>query len=210
MFRTILNHALDILFPPSCRLCNADGAWMCARCLGQLRPLIVPNPVHGVASLLCLGRYDDSRLLHSAIQQLKYRGGQVLAQPFAHMLASEFSGNLTGGTIIPVPLHRSRERARGFNQSLLLARHIGLFCHIPVSSMVVRTRATVPQVTLKERDRLVNVRDAFALRKPVEKVPQRGIIVDDVFTTGATIAEVARVLHNAGMERVTALTIAKG
>jgi predicted amidophosphoribosyltransferase len=81
---------------------------------------------------------------------------------------------------------------------------------LPVIEPVMRVRNTMPQVTLHEHERSMNVARAFALKNDVDYVPKRGIIIDDVFTTGATISEVASVLRSAGMEHVIALTIAKG
>ncbi len=158
---------------------------------------------------MCLGSYDTPVLARS-IQDLKYAGGRVLIEPLARALADRFSQQLTAEVIVPVPLHPSRLRQRGFNQSELLARALGKQLAIPVRNYAVRIRQTLPQVSLKEQLRLLNVNHAFALASGLERISKNGIIVDDVFTTGATIAEVGRVLRSAGMNHITALTIAKG
>jgi ComF family protein len=159
--------------------------------------LILSQPTPTIDQLICLGSYDIP-VLSTAIQRLKYSGGKVLAQPLAYELSKRYSKKMKSKVLIPVPLHPSRERERGFNQSTLLV------------SAVRRIKKTQPQVTLTETERTVNVHDAFALAQNLEPLPKRGIIVDDVFTTGATMSEVACVLHGAGMKHITALTIAKG
>lgn len=116
---------------------------------------------------------------------------------------------------VPVPLHRSRQRERGFNQAELLARRLPL----PVANMLVRTRATVSQIDLPAEKRQRNVRGAFALKGGQSNffpflgksltVPLSVLLVDDVATTGATLNECARVLLEAGAREVRALTAAR-
>lgn len=205
----IASTVLDVLFPASCRSCGADGAWLCDRCCRTIHPFARRSPVAGVDTLLTLGSYDIP-MLQKAIHELKYAGGRVLCEPIASMMASVFKTTLKSEAIVPVPLHAARERERGFNQSAELSRALSARLGIRVADAVQRSRRTIPQVTLNEADRLRNVRAAFALKQELENVPKNGIVVDDVFTTGATISEVAGVLHSAGMEHIIALTIAKG
>lgn len=168
------------------------------------------QPVPGIDRLLYLGSYDRSPLLKRVVQELKYHAGKVLAAPLAESLAMHFHRAITPGILIPVPLHPARERSRGFNQSQLLAAGIARLVNSQVVGAVVRTKNTLPQVTLNESERFRNVRNAFALNTRLEVLPEYGIIVDDVFTTGATISEVGCILRAAGMKRIIALTIAKG
>lgn len=200
---------LNLFFPPTCRHCGQDGVWLCQRCLSMAQPIDRRRPLASLDRLCCLGSYDLP-VLATSIQQLKYTGGQVLAEPLARALAQRFNTTLTADIIVPVPLHASRQRERGFNQAELLARVLGQRLRIPVERAVKRIRRTTPQVTLNEAQRKRNVVDAFAPASSLEITAKRGIIVDDVFTTGATIAEVARVLHAAGMKQITAVTVAKG
>ena len=107
--------------------------------------------------------------------------------------------------VVPVPLHRRRRRARGFNQAEDLARHL----ERPVRLVLRRVRATVSQTDLPAARRHANVRNAFALRRRCDVRGLRIVIIDDVCTTGATLEACARVLREAGARDVSALTAAR-
>lgn len=113
------------------------------------------------------------------------------------------------GLIVPVPLHRKKIAARGFNQSVVLARHISkaLSVRLEISNLV-RTRATPSQVGLASSERRKNVAGAFMVRDPGPFKGVDVILVDDVFTTGATVGECALVLKRAGA-RVVVITLAR-
>ncbi len=168
------------------------------------------SPITHVDRLLCVGAYDSNEALKRTIQQLKYSGGRVLSATLGTALGKLAQGTITADCIVAVPLHKDRERKRGFNQARLIADSAANVLHLPVIEPVVRIRNTKPQVTLHEHERAVNVANAFALARNVANMPKHGIIIDDVFTTGATISGVAGVLRSAGMEHIIALTIAKG
>lgn len=109
--------------------------------------------------------------------------------------------------LVPVPLHPKRIKKRGFNQSLLLAR---AFPGAPVArEAVIRTRHTVPQVGLNPKQRRDNVKGAFAVTDPARVKGKHMLLVDDLYTTGATVKECARVLRRAGARRVEVLTVAR-
>ncbi|HAA02631.1 MAG TPA: hypothetical protein DCE18_04585, partial [Syntrophobacteraceae bacterium] len=112
--------------------------------------------------------------------------------------------------ILPVPLHHQRLRERGFNQAGLIGGELGLRWSIPVRfGVLVRHRATQPQTRLGRQERLENVQGAFAVAKPELLRSRSVLLVDDVFTTGTTLSECARVLKRAGARRVTAVTVAR-
>ena len=109
--------------------------------------------------------------------------------------------------LMPVPLHPKRLKHRGFNQALLLAR---AFPEAPVArEAVVRTRHTVPQVGLNPKERRDNVKGAFSVTDPALVKGKHVLLVDDLYTTGATVKECARVLRQAGARRVEVLTVAR-
>jgi len=111
---------------------------------------------------------------------------------------------------MPVPLHKKRLRLRGFNQALLLAHGVSLRFRIPLNyDNLVRTRYTRPQVELSGRERAENVRGAFDLIRSAEVCEKKILLIDDVFTTGATMNECAKVLKDAGAGSVTVLTLAR-
>jgi ComF family protein len=112
--------------------------------------------------------------------------------------------------ILPVPLHRRRERTRGFNQSRILAKSLSCKIERPCEGHVlVRTRNTASQTGLSHRQRRLNVAHAFVVRNSDRILGKNCLLVDDVFTTGATLNEVAKVLKQAGARKVLALTVAR-
>lgn len=208
MFQFIARYVLDLLFPPQCVGCGRDGTWLCRPCLSSVKPMEMLRPTPEVDRLICLGSYDLP-LLTQAVQRLKYHGGQTLAEPLGRALSSILPKRLREAAIVPVPLHPTRQRERGFNQSALIANAMCIN-QDQYTESVRRVRRTVPQVSLDEAGRQANVQDAFELIPGLEIIPKHAIIVDDVFTTGATISAVARVLRTAGTMDITAVTVAKG
>jgi ComF family protein len=138
------------------------------------------------------------------IHHLKYADRVSLAGPLGNILkqcleSHEFKGTL----IVPVPLHRTRERIRGFNQAELIASRLGL----PVDNRLLRRRKDTPSQTgLTRNERKRNLAGAFEVSG---KVRGTVIVVDDVYTTGSTMNEVSRTLKRAGAERVEVLTVAR-
>lgn len=112
--------------------------------------------------------------------------------------------------LVPVPLHPERERNRGFNQSLLLARRLGRAWHLPVrADVLVRVAPTRPQTELGAGARRANVRGAFALRRPDLVLGRHVVVVDDILTTGSTATACAVCLREGGAATVGVLTVAR-
>ena len=136
-----------------------------------------------------------------------------MGKPLGQLMARgcrEFLGGLDADLIVPVPLHRRRLRWRGFNQSLVLARQIGRGYAIPVDPFVLRREhETAPQTQLDEDARRRNVRGAFALN-PNRSVDGKSVLlVDDVYTSGATVNECSRTLKKNGAKQVFVVTLAR-
>lgn len=138
------------------------------------------------------------------IHHLKYSDRVSLGGPLGEILKDCLDREpFTGEIIIPVPLHRKRERERGFNQAELIAARLGR----PVASRLLRRRKNTPSQTgLTRNERKRNLASAFEVRGKVEGAV---IVVDDVYTTGSTMNEIARTLKLAGAERVEVLTVAR-
>ena len=148
--------------------------------------------------------------LREAICSFKYRGKHTLARPLARLMVSALPSGIDVDVIIPVPLHPTRLRAREFNQSLLLADQLSRHLDRPVSAThLVRIAATDPQTTLTRQARLGNLRKAFEVRRPQDLAEKRILLVDDVFTTGTTLNECAKILQKSGTGPVFALTLAR-
>ncbi len=157
---------------------------------------------------LSTGQFEGP--LREAIHQFKYRPCRSLGEPLGDWMAKRVRLLTTTDLIMPVPLHIKRLRQRGFNQALLLAHRVSVCHKTPLSyDNLARVRPTQPQVELRGSERIKNVEGAFALRRP-EQIQRKSIIlIDDVFTTGATMNECASVLKHAGASQVTALTLAR-
>jgi ComF family protein len=162
------------------------------------------NREHLVSRGRAIGEYDVA--LRAIVHALKYDGRRSLARPLARLLTEHGAAALSGADIaVPVPLHRSRKRARGFNQASEICRHLP----IPTVEALKRIRATVSQTDLPAAERHANVRNAFALRRRVNVTGRIVVVVDDVSTTGATLDACARVLLDAGAREVRGLTAAR-
>ena len=148
--------------------------------------------------------------LRDAIRLFKYRGKVALATPLARLMIDRLPLLDAIDVIIPVPLHIERLREREFNQSLLLADRIGRYLDIPVSCTdLIRTTPSPAQTTLSRKERLRNLRGAFAVPRPESVTGKHILLIDDVFTTGATVNECAKALRKAGSGNVFPLTLGR-
>jgi ComF family protein len=219
--------ALDLLFPPRCVACKRRGAWLCARCQQLIQP--IPDPVcqscgRGIDSgfvcdtcrhhpLALNGARSSAYFegpLRLAIHHFKYNGLRTLAGPLGDLLGAAYARySLRVDLIVPVPLHRSRQSQRGFNQSELLAARLSVMTAVPhTASGLLRMRNTPSQVGLSAAQRRDNVREAFSWQG-ASLQRQRVLLIDDVCTTGATLEACASALHTAGAASVWALTLAR-
>lgn len=193
------------LTPPFCDRCGDPlPTWRAisiplARC-----PRCRRNKPH-VDRARAIGAYDGA--LRAIVHALKYEGRRSLARPLGALMRHRGADMLEGAVCaIPVPLHPSRRRQRGFNQAADLARQLG----IPTVAALRRVRATPTQTGLPAARRHRNMRDAFAVARAARSL--RGsvvVLVDDVSTTGATLEACARVLKETGVNEVRALTAAR-
>jgi len=146
------------------------------------------------------------------IHALKYQGytspAGFFAMPLAELMESE-AALKDHDCISSVPLHRVRKRERGFNQSELIAYAVSVMAGIPYAEPVYRRVNTISQTLLTRAMRKKNLKDAFKIKKNANVKGKKIILVDDVFTTGSTLNEIAKTLMSAGAAKVTALTVAR-
>jgi ComF family protein len=217
--RAVADELLSALLAPPCAICGAvleqplAGA-VCECCWRTVHITSASFSLSSIAQARAVGPYEST--LRALIHALKYDGRRSVAYGLSRLMAVHGYPILDGADfVVPVPLHHQRLRERGFNQAADLARGLGL----PVHHSLTRVRATPSQVELPAEKRRENVRDAFRLRgrsfgaliaRTEATLADRIIVlVDDVATTGATLDACARVMRQAGVKEVRALTAAR-
>ncbi len=207
--RRLAGLALDLVFPPRCEHCGrVDFRW-CPQCAAGLRahPLtLVSRDVAPLAATCATGWHEG--VLQSAVHALKYGDQPHVGEQLGLRLAEALQSlNWPVTMIIPVPLHASRRAKRGYNQSEVLGETVAQRTSLPiVGDALLRERDTRSQVGLNRAERMQNVADAF---RPTPAVANQHIlIIDDVCTTGSTLAACARAAQAGGAASVRALTVA--
>lgn len=238
--KKLLNHAADLIFPRSCIHCsstldNSDYQYLCNPCAQEIFFAHSPacrtcghpffgrlagqrtcphcaelNPNFSQGKTLFLAKGPARSLLH----ELKYQSGFYVLKDLAKMLHQhpDYTDYLTNAHLVPVPLFKSKERERSYNQSLKIAQLLQQNSrHSSIHQLLTRVRPTQSQTTLDRKSRHQNVKNAFALAQDAHVIPhQQYILVDDVFTTGSTLNACAKVLLNAGAQHIKVATIGHG
>ena len=226
VWEKVIHTALDMLFPPLCAGCKKHGELLCKACkenalykgnecffcgikAGTSGICATCKKIHSLESLSWQWRYstDEAR---AVIYAFKYRKKRALASALAgELLCALNNVDLPENLILmPMPLHPQKEAERGFNQAELIARYIDL----PMTKGAVsRILKTPPQARAASRqERIKQIHGAFEVIKSESVRNKNILIVDDVATTGATICELARMLKNAGANKIYATVVAHG
>jgi ComF family protein len=229
---------LALLYPPHCAKCGADtpsGVYLCPACAGEARRIEAPfcqqcsQPFQGAITgeftcSNCAGRtfhfdcavarYLSKGVVRDFVHRFKYEGQFYLRRPLADWMAEALDDERIRAhpfdAFVPVPLHSARFREREFNQAEVLARSLSKRTGRPVLSALKRIRYTTTQTKLDREERMENLRNAFRVRHANAVQSRHLILVDDVFTTGSTVEECARVLRLAGAASVRVVTVARG
>lgn len=197
---------LELVFPDRCAACGGGGGLLCPRCRAGLRPYPPDAPTPGLDAMAVAWLYDGT--VRRAVHALKYRRRRRAAGALADALAASL-GPPPADALIPVPLHPGRLAERGFNQAEELALRLGRRWRMPVCTAgLERDRDTGHQARLSRAERQTNVAGAFVWRG-AGPPPARALLVDDVLTTGATLAACAAALRAAGSREVRAVALAR-
>jgi ComF family protein len=239
VLKEVLRDLADVLFPPRCHSCRTVAEKLtndlfCPACEEKIRYIRTPLcPACGIpyddsegSDHLCgdcltapkpfavarsVAAFDG--VLLEAIHAFKYHNKTGMGTGLGRMMTSDsYTGmDMQDYTIImPVPLHIRRLRERGFNQSLLLAKVLSASYAIPLDFITLRReRDTPPQTMMGRKERQANIKGAFGVTDKERVRKQRVLLIDDVYTTGSTLAECARVLLNCGAAQVGVLTLAR-
>jgi ComF family protein len=232
--------AVDLVYPRNCQFCatplsEADRGVVCASCLGTVRWIEPPfcqqcaSPFSGkVADTFVCGYCQDLRfsferavcacraegIVRDSIHRFKYKREMYFGPHLADWLLHAARQWIEWGevdAIVPVPLHPRKKREREFNQAEYLADALSRAFGVGVlTGQLRRVKDTVTQTALDAEERAANLRGAFAVRRAGMFAGHRLVLVDDVFTTGATMDSCAKVLRVAGAQRVIALAVARG
>ncbi|MDD7402698.1 MAG: ComF family protein [Butyribacter sp.] len=237
---TIKEIIWQMLYPKRCVICDqileSDRQYLCRHCenipqyIGRHYCLKCGKPVGEEEEYCreCKGRetsylcgravflYDT--FMQTSISRFKYQGRQEYAAYYArqmYQVLGEWIEQTKADALIPVPIHKKRRRKRGFNQAEVLAEQLSGLCCIPVlEDFLIRTRNTLPQKELTQKERMHNLEGAFQINAKQEEKLNRNmkcvIIVDDIFTTGSTIESCSKVLKSYGVERIYFLSICTG
>lgn len=222
------NRALDLALPASCAGCGREGAALCRECrtaldirLGAEPGVPVGLPADLPAPLLQLEWCAPfTGVTRRALHELKYDGERRLAPLMGAAVARRWArAGAAGEALVPVPASPDRVRERGYDQAALITLEAGKRLHLPVIHALERTRATAAQFDLDRSARATNLVDAFRVRDIAQTESRRArdanvrdrwlVLVDDVVTTGATLAACATALLEAGALAVSAIAVAR-
>lgn len=228
---------ISLCFPAFCRSCQkwlgpGQGKFFCPTCWDKIPPienycsccgLLVFTQTDSVLCANCRTKKPSFRqaravgvyegILRQAIHIFKYEGKTSLGRQLAQLMVDYFPDYWQSWEydfILPVPIHPHRLREREFNQSFVLAHHLGKNFGTPImSGNLQRAKFNQPQAGLKQKERLANIKGCFALENPELIQGKKLLLVDDVYTTGATVRECARVLSSAGIDFMDVYTLSR-
>ena len=217
MLNLLFQTTLNILFPSKCIGCKTKCITLCEECIANLTP-VLQTPEITTTSLFS---YKDA-VIKKALWALKYNNNKSVGKIFARILYDrmleelsdeELFSNFHNPLLIPIPLSKKRLKMRGFNQSESIAQEISSLDRNTsftfTKNVLYKIKDTPSQVSIKDRSkRLRNLRGCFSIKDKEAVCEKNIILIDDVTTTGATIAEARKTLLSAGAKKVIAFTVA--
>lgn len=237
--RSYVDSFLELIYPEknTCLICESydesiTNSYICSHCEKKIKKIIPPicykcsKPIdYNFATELCQEccyvkrHFEMSRspyvyegLIKKAIYSYKYYNKPYFYKLFGNSLANYMiNTNYTNfDYIVSVPLHTTKIRKRGYNQSELLAKHISSNLSIPYIDALKRTKKTLKQSEQNKEERRKNLKDAFSVKRNSQKIINNTILlVDDIYTTGSTVEECSKALINYGATKVYVITIAR-
>lgn len=228
--------ALDVLSPPQCAGCGKEGKYVCDNCQIFISENALICPIcqkaspfgerhlhcherHGLDGLTSIWDYDG--VVKNILHKIKYDGvfhavKEIIERAFGTMANDETRfkdflsfADLNNTCLTYVPIHKKKENRRMFNQSEKIANEMGKYFNLETIKLLEKIRETESQTKLTIKERLENVKESFDLKFGLEEMPKNIILVDDIWTTGATMKECCKVLKKAGAEKVWGFTMAR-
>lgn len=239
MPRCVRDKILDLFYPARCPVCDgvltAGNYGICAKCTTRIEYIREPKccrcgkpleaeeefcgDCRGKKHSFCQGNalffYD--RAMQESVARFKYSGRREYGAVYAQELYRHYGKWIkqTGARmLVPVPVHRSRLRERGYNQAEIIARHLSVLTGVEMMpDLIVRVKETTAQKELSAAERLKNLEGAFRVgraRERLNHIPECVIIIDDIYTTGSTMEACSRVLLDMGVSQIYFLCVCIG
>ena len=197
----------DIMFPKNCIGCGKEGKYVCENC--RLFLSETPSIFHQGSLEEVIGCWEYEGLAKKIIFKIKYNGIFDAINELIEIAFEIREPYLPENTIITfVPMFKKKEKIRGFNQAELIARKLGKITGREVLPLLEKVKDTLSQTTLNKVERMVNVKDSFQ-GKGESGDCDSVLLVDDVWTSGATMKECAKVLKKSGVKRIFGFTLAR-
>ena len=222
MLKNFKGFIFDLLFPKFCLSCQREGNYLCEDCQSTLGVLNTHqkhqthSPAGGLKDLYFAIDYQQP-LIKNLIKLFKYQPFvKELGKPLTSLIITHFqlieksTADFVNFILVPVPLERKKLKWRGFNQAEEIGKELAKFFGISLlNNVLAKIKETPAQVELSEEERKENIRNAFSIKNGGQILGKKILLVDDVYTTGATMEECARVLKKAGAKEVIGIVIAR-
>lgn len=211
---SLINEITRIFFPVTCGLCGEkiNERYTCRKCLNIIeyyhkRVAISINDESYCDKIISILPYKG--IFKSRMLCYKFEGAKYIGITFAEMISIIIKNeNIEANAIVAVPISKARLKERGYNQSAIIAKNISKITKIPYKeNVIIKTKNNLRQSELTLHERKINVKNAYSI-KDIESIKNKKIIlIDDIYTTGATLNECARILKKYGATKVIALTV---
>lgn len=204
---------IDVLYPKTCGMCNKiSNSYICNKCNLKLKKLLKLNTIYFkdkyFNSLTYLFKYEG--IIREDLLQYKFWEKSYLYKFFSEIILNNCNLKNKYDIILPVPIHKKRNAKRGYNQSALIAKDIAKAMKIEYSnSILIKLTDNVPQSTLNQSQRIKNVLGIYNIKNAELIEEKRILLIDDIYTTGSTVNECAKILKQNGAEFIDVLVIAK-
>jgi ComF family protein len=219
MWKKAKNFILDLLYPKFCFNCGREGSYLCLDCQATLEISSIHTEyrTRELKDLYFALPYQKS-LIKNLIQKFKYQPFiKELARNLTSLIITHFQliekspTDFANFILIPIPLEKKKLKWRGFNQAEEIAKELSSFLKIPlISDVLIKAKETLPQVELSDEERGENIKGVFSYQHPELVKGRKILLVDDVYTTGSTMEECARVLKTAGAKEIIGIVVARG
>ena len=230
MLKEFSRSFLDILYPKNCHLCLkvltretcAFDDYLCADCVSFMKKTVDVCEPNNLSHISSKGKSHPYQKLFSCyiyegttrelVHKFKYGNRPYLYKSIIRLMTETLSPELFNDIdgLIPIPLHRVRQREREFNQAQLLARGLAGVFKKPVLTNLIRIKNTKPQSSLSKSEKISNLKNSFCVTDLLSVKNKNLLLIDDVVTTCSTVNEASCILKNAGARNISVLAFAKG